>query len=130
MGRAGTQSLGVISQGCLVGSKAAAAGSLRLLRSGEVLARLAVPWASPFPAPHPPSAWGARILCHSTRDIRAASADPFRSPPPSFSFTLFQASPTETLWSKLGREGREAPALQDPASSFKASSPPPTPQTS
>lgn len=132
MGRAGAQSLGVISQGCLAGSKAGAAGSLRL-RSGEVPARLAVPWASAFPAPRPPLRVGGLHSPPQRKDVPAASADPFRSPTPNSSFTLFLAFPTETLWSKLGREGREPPHFWTPReSSFKASFPPypplPTPK--
>lgn len=52
----GAQSLGVISQGCLPGSKAGATGSLGLLSRG-VHAHLSVPWASPFPALSTPC-WG------------------------------------------------------------------------
>ena len=82
-----TQCLGVISRGCLAGSEAGAAGSLRL-RSGEAPVRLAVPWAPVRPAPRPRSAWGACVLSLSARDARAASADPLRSPAPNSSLTV------------------------------------------
>ncbi|CAI9157573.1 unnamed protein product [Rangifer tarandus platyrhynchus] len=111
------------SRGCLAGSEAGAARSLRL-RGREAPARLAVPWAPVCPAPRPPLGLGGLCSQPQRRDARAASADPLRPLAPNSSYTVSQASPTDTPWSKPGRGGREAPALQDSESAFKASPPP------
>lgn len=124
-GRAGAQRLGVISRGCLAGSEAGAAGSLRL-RGGEAPARLAVPWAPVCPAPRPPLLLGGLCSQPQRRDARAASADPLRPPAPNSSLTVSQASPTDTPWSKHRQGSPGTSGFRERLQSV--SSAPPTPQ--
>nr|XP_020768439.1 uncharacterized protein LOC110150009 [Odocoileus virginianus texanus] len=76
--------------------------------------------------------WRKSAKIHVSRPLRQLPAAPDtaalkparRSPRSPSVTTVSQASPTDTPWSKPGRGGREAPALQDSESAFKASPPP------
>lgn len=129
MGRAGAQSLGVISKGCLAGSKAKAAGRLGL-RSGEVPRSLGSSLGFPLPGASSPSHLavpgerGSFSLFLGTRDLGAASVDPLLSPPPTP--PLLYARPLQLRLLGVSKLGEEEPLhFRTPRAPFKASSHPP-----